>query len=130
MKHFCAAIVLTCVVVLAGCGGGGSSPSTSTMTAPTPTPTPASPVSVGIPMGAQFLTTTSYIPDTVSVSVGTTVKWTNNDSIAHTATSQNNLWGSGDLEPGATFSYTFQSAGTFPYYCVYHPGMVGTITVQ
>ena len=126
MKHLRLASLLTCLVGLTGCGGSSPSP----MSTVTPTPTPGSPVSVGIPVGAQFLTTTSYIPDTVSVKVGTTVKWTNNDNVAHTATSANNLWDTGNIEPGATGSYTFQSAGTFPYYCIYHAGMVGTITVQ
>ena len=127
MKHIGLASLLTSLAVLAGCGGGSSPQSTS----PTPTsPSTSSSVSVAIPMGAQLLTTTSYVPDTLSVKVGTTVKWTNNDSIAHTATSNNNLWDTGNIAPGTTGSYTFQSAGTFPYYCIYHFGMVGTITVQ
>jgi plastocyanin len=87
-------------------------------------------MTVGIPIGASSLTTTAYVPDAITVSVGTTVKWINNDAVAHTASSQNNLWDSGDIQPGATSSHTFQSTGSFPYYCVYHPRMVGTITVQ
>jgi plastocyanin len=85
---------------------------------------------VMIPMGASSFTTTAYIPDSVTVSVGTTIKWTNNDVVAHTVSSQNNLWDSGSLAGGATFSRTFQSTGTFPYYCAFHVGMVGTVTVQ
>ena len=65
-----------------------------------------------------------------SVKVGTTVKWTNNDNVSHDVTSQNNLFFSGNLDPGATYTHTFQSAGSFPYYCTIHPLMVGTITVQ
>jgi plastocyanin len=83
-----------------------------------------------MPMGASFLTTTAYVPNPIAVPVGTTIKWTNNDNVGHTVSSQNNLWDSGDIEPGATYSRTFQSTGTFPYYCAYHPGMVGTISVQ
>jgi plastocyanin len=127
MKHIRLASLLTCLAVLTGCGGSSPSPISTT---PTPTPTSGSPASVGIPMGAQFLSTNSYVPDALTVKVGTTVKWTNNDTLAHTATSNNNLWDTGNIEPGATGSYTFQSAGTFPYYCIYHVGMVGTITVQ
>jgi plastocyanin len=128
MKHIRLASLLTCLLALVGCGGSSPSPMSTT---PTPTPTSGSPVSVGIPMGAQFLTpTATYVPDTLSVKVGTTVKWTNNDIVAHTATSSNNLWDTGNIPAGATGSYTFQSAGTFPYYCIYHLGMVGTITVQ
>jgi plastocyanin len=107
-------------------------PAPTPVPTPTPAPTPSGPpvVTVGIPTGASFLTTTAYIPNAITVAVGTTVTWTNNDNVGHTVSSQNNLWDSGDMEPGVTFSRTFQSAGTFPYYCVYHPLMVGTITVH
>jgi plastocyanin len=62
--------------------------------------------------------------------VGTTVKWTNNDNVAHDVTSQNNLFFSGNMDPGATFSRTFQTTGSFPYYCTIHSRMTGTVTVQ
>jgi plastocyanin len=128
MKHICLASFLICVAALAGCGGGTSS---ATPNVPTPTtPSPSGPLMVTMPMGASFLTTTAYVPNPITVSMGSTIKWTNNDNVAHTVSSQNNLWDSGDIEPGATYSRTFQSTGSFPYYCVYHPGMVGTIAVQ
>jgi plastocyanin len=129
MRHIYLASLLTCVVALAGCGGSGSSPMTI-VPLPTPTPGGASPTPVAMPMGASFLTTTAYMPDSVTVSVGTTVKWTNNDNVAHNVTSQNNLFFSPTMDPGATYTYTFQSAGSFPYYCTIHPLMTGTITVQ
>jgi plastocyanin len=128
MKHLCLASLLTCVVALAGCGGGSSSPMSTT---PTPTPTPGgTSATVAIPLGASVQTTGAYVPDSITVSVGTTVKWTNNDAIAHDVTSQNNLFFSGNMEPGATYSRTFQSTGSFPYYCTIHARMTGTVTVQ
>ena len=54
----------------------------------------------------------------------------NNDAITHTATSDTGVWDSGNLGPGASFSKTFQNAGTFTYKCTIHPGMVGTVNVQ
>jgi plastocyanin len=130
MKHIPLASLLigVCLVALAGCGGGSSSPTPT----PTPTPTPGgtSPTTVSIPLGASGQTTGAYVPDSINVSVGTTVKWTNNDAIAHDVTSKNNLFFSGNMGPGATFSQTFQSTGTFPYYCTIHSGMTGTVTVQ
>jgi plastocyanin len=54
----------------------------------------------------------------------------NNDSIAHTSTANGGAWNSGTMAPGASFSTTFSSAGTFQYHCTIHPGMVGTVTVQ
>jgi len=129
MRQIHLAILLVCVAAAAGCGGGGSSPMTTTPT-PTPTPGGTSPFMAAIPMGASVLTTTAFVPNPITITVGTTVQWTNNDNIAHDVTSQNNLFFSGNLNPGATYTHTFQSAGSFPYYCTIHPLMVGTITVQ
>jgi plastocyanin len=128
MKQLCLAGSLAWVMALAGCSGSASS---QAPTVPTPAPPPNGPagVTVGIPMGASFVSM-GYVPDPITLSVGTTVKWVNNDNVAHTVSSQNNLWDSGDIEPGATYSRTFQSTGSFPYYCVFHPLMVGTITVR
>jgi plastocyanin len=64
------------------------------------------------------------------VSVGSTVTWTNNDTVSHTSTADAGGFDSGILGPGAAFSKTFQSAGSFTYHCAIHPGMVGTVTVQ
>ena len=124
-------MVYTCVGVLAGCGGSSSSPM-ATGPAPTPAPggTPTTTITVTMPMGASFLSTTAYVPNPVTVAVGTTVTWINNDNVAHTTTSQNDVWASPDMEPGSSYSRTFPSTGSFPYYCIYHPGMVGTIVVQ
>jgi plastocyanin len=71
----------------------------------------------------------AFVPQTLYVLPGTTVRWTNRDSAAHTTTSDTGLWNSGDLGQGQTFSYTFNTVGTYPYHCGRHPGMQGTIVV-
>jgi plastocyanin len=71
----------------------------------------------------------SFIPQQLTVSTGTTVIWRNTDSMLHTVTSNTGLFDV-NLQPGETFSYQFSSAGTFSYECTLHPGMVGTIVVQ
>jgi plastocyanin len=76
------------------------------------------------------MTTTAYTPNPITVSVGGTVTWTNNDSTSHTSTANGGAWNSGSMAPGGKFSITFSSAGSFPYHCSIHPGMVGTVTVQ
>lgn len=69
--------------------------------------------------------------DPLEIAVGTTVTWTNNDSVAHTVTqSGGEGFQSGKMDAGATFSYTFTEAGTFDYYCEYHADMASTITVK
>ncbi|MGI0045928.1 MAG: cupredoxin domain-containing protein [Nitrosotalea sp.] len=76
-----------------------------------------------------------FDPASLSVKVGTTVVWTNQDSASHTVTSGDPSGGpsgtfdSGLIKPGNTFKYTFASAGTTPYYCTVHPWMTGKILV-
>jgi plastocyanin len=77
----------------------------------------------------------SFSPSSVTIHPGDTVQWTWNEN-GHTCTSgsscaPNGLWDSGLRGNGATFSYTFNTAGTFPYFCTPHcdMGMVGIITV-
>jgi LPXTG-motif cell wall-anchored protein len=71
-----------------------------------------------------------FVPATVTIGVGDTVVWTNNSNSPHTSTGGS--WDSGTMNPGASFSHTFPSAGTFPYHCEFHEslGMVGTVIVQ
>jgi plastocyanin len=72
----------------------------------------------------------AFTPGTLTIPVGTTVTWTNKGAVNHTTTSDTGLWDSGLLAPGATFSFTFSSAGTFPYHCNVHFMMTGTIVVH
>src|SRR6266480_5866512 len=77
-----------------------------------------------------------FSPSSVTIHSGDQVRWTW-DSSGHSTTSgspgqPNGIWDSGILNQGATFSHTFNSAGTFPYYCIPHGGccgMVGTVVV-
>ena len=72
----------------------------------------------------------SFAPDTIKVSVGTTVTWTNRDDIPHTVVSTDGVFKSKVQDTDGTFSYTFTKAGTYPYYCSVHPKMTGKIVVQ
>lgn len=72
----------------------------------------------------------SFSPASVHVSVGTTVTWSNADMMAHTVTSSDGSFNSGDLQPGKSFSYTFKKPGTYSYICNYHPSMQGTVIVD
>jgi len=71
-----------------------------------------------------------FVPNSVTVPVGTTVTWTNNEAPVHTVTSNAVLFDSGDLLQNKTFSFKFTVAGTVTYRCIYHNGMTGTIIVQ
>ena len=71
-----------------------------------------------------------FRPATITINVGDTVTWRNTDDVPHTSTSEDGVWDSGALAAGEEFSFTFEEAGTFPYFCEFHPGMEGTVVVQ
>jgi plastocyanin len=72
----------------------------------------------------------AFQPGTVTVRVGDSVTWTNNDQVAHTADADNGSWGTGNIAAGASATLTFNSAGTYPYHCEIHPQMTGRVVVQ
>lgn len=72
----------------------------------------------------------AFSPNTVTVAAGTTVTWTNNDTLTHTVDTEDGTLDSGNLENGAEFSFTFDEAGTFDYFCEIHPTMTGSIVVE
>ena len=103
----------------------------NTYTSPsTTTPAPAGSTTVMMVSGASTLSSTAFSPNPISVSVGTTVSWLNNDNTAHAPAANNGVWTSPSIAPSSRFNQTFTTAGSFPYHCTIHPGMVGTITVQ
>jgi plastocyanin len=71
----------------------------------------------------------AFHPATLKIEAGTIVKWTNDQNIDHTVTSNGGLFNSGHLAPGHSFSHTFKRAGKFPYHCMIHPFMKGTVIV-
>ena len=79
----------------------------------------------------------AFNPPAITVSVGDTVTWTNQDSVPHDVASDphpthTDLPGlrSGTLNPGQSYSFTFDKAGTWSYHCHLHPTMKGAVTVQ
>ena len=77
-----------------------------------------------------FIQGMAFNPSSISVTAGTTIKWTNKDGVAHTVTSNTNLFNSGSIASGGTFTFTFSTAGTYSYFCSIHPSMVASVTVN
>ncbi len=71
----------------------------------------------------------SFAPGTIEISAGTTVTWTNEDSAPHTVTADDGSFQSGKMDQGATFSFTFDTPGTYTYHCEYHANMTATVIV-
>lgn len=91
--------------------------------------------------------TMTYTPDTIRVEVGETVRWENSSAVMHTVTADPeeafkdesvtlpdgaSTFDSGNMDPGQTFEYTFETPGTYRYFCIPHEavGMRGTVIVE
>ena len=129
--------VLALVLVAAGCGSSNSSSSGGSSTKTTKTkasPPPAKPKSGGKTVSIS-MKNIQFNPKTLTVAKGTTVKWTNDDSVNHDVTKKGGpgpdfASGQGNLAKGATYKQTLSTPGTISYVCTVHPGMAGTITVK
>jgi amicyanin len=156
-----AAVAAACAMLLAACGGAGGGlagqaitpgsgqrlaglPGTPGLPSPLPTAMPAmggmpassqataSPVAAtGVSANSVAIKNFAFGPQVVAVHVGATVHWTNNDSEAHTVTSDAGATlNSPVLQPGAGYSHTFTQPGTYSYYCTIHPFMHGKVVVS
>ncbi len=118
ISTFILCLIISTVIISCTKSGG-------TYGSPTPPPPPP-------PLGAGVIgmSGSSFSPASVTVKVGETVKWTNNDNVSHTVTSNNGTtFDSGSMAVGTSFSFTPAVAGTFLYHCNFHGGMTGTLTV-
>jgi len=92
------------------------------------------PLGVGVPSCEEIME--CYLPSSLTVETGTTVIWKNLDAAAHLATSgtpdggPDGIFDSGMIMTNGTFEHEFTDSGEFQYYCLVHPWMVGTVTVE
>lgn len=106
---------LALTLILTGCGSASSTPK---KVLPPHTPTTRT---VDI---KNFV----FMPTTISIRIGDTLTWTNNDLVEHSIKSD--TFNSKPFGTGKTFSYKFTKAGTFQYTCGIHPNMQGTVVVE
>jgi plastocyanin len=72
-----------------------------------------------------------FVPESLTVNVGDTIVWKNEDVAPHTATAKGkNPFDSGNLDSGKSWSYTVKKKGNYPYYCAYHLSMKGKIVAR
>jgi len=95
-------------------GNSGSNPVTSVSTSATP--------------NQIAISNFAFAPNVITVPVGTTITWINQDAVTHSIKSADFV--STDLAQGQSFQHTFKTAGTFEYSCSIHPSMPGKIIVQ
>ena len=97
-------------------------------------------VSVTIPTGSSSpgceTSSACYSPASSTINAGDTVEWKNTDTAAHTVTSgspadgPSGVFDSSLIMAGASFDYTFDAAGSYDYFCMVHPWMVGNVKVN
>jgi plastocyanin len=94
---------------------------------------PSEAVTVSIASGATGKGPQAYGQNPLEINVGTTVTWKNDDTVAHTVTSDaSGQFDSGNLSPGQTYQHTFNATGTYPYHCAIHgqQSMSGVVHVN
>jgi plastocyanin len=116
MSHLGALLALA----LLTCAGTAAQTQSTPSPAPSPTATP-----VAIVHTKDF----AYSPKELKINVGDAVEFVNDDELAHTVTSNDKTFDSGDLDAHQMWLHTFTKAGTFTYYCTYHPFMQAKIVV-
>ncbi|MDX1658685.1 MAG: plastocyanin/azurin family copper-binding protein [Nitriliruptorales bacterium] len=128
MRHSAITALLVGTLVVAGCGGSDIEPTATSTTA-----------SAG-EEAAVTIEDFEFMSETIEVTVGTTITWTNEDDFAHTVTSgspgeqtdrfDNELGSLGEHEASGTMAtYTVEEPGEISYFCRFHPRMTGTIVV-
>ena len=134
MKKYLIAVLIiiaamTCILV-AGCA-------TNTNVTTSPNPTVASTVATQSSPSLSNATYTiaiknfTFQPSSLTIKRGTTVTWLNEDSVAHTVTSDDGKFpSSGNLNKAETYQFQFNSLGSYDYHCSPHPFMKGKINVE
>jgi len=124
-------IVIAFVTIAATVMKGNVQAPASTSNTPTPLAT-GTPVVTASPAATSSVTISNFTfsPAAITVKVGTSVTWTNQDSAGHTVVGDSEGGPSSSLlNQGQSYSFTFNTVGTFPYHCGVHPSMVGSVTV-
>ena len=122
--------LLAGALAASACGGGSKAKTTPTATSPVGTPKTTQAAATPGAQGASVeIKNFAFEPKAVTIKVGQTVTWTNQDSAAHTVAGDGGI-DSGDLPKGKSYSKTFDAEGTFDYHCSIHPQMKGQVIVQ
>jgi plastocyanin len=123
-------VILTIVFVITGSISCSSNSTTTKPGGAQTSPPPGQTPGTDFKPAAVSIEGLAFVPASITVAVGTTITWTNNDSVVHTVTSDTGAFDSKNMAKGSTFSHTFTDPGVYSYHCTLHPYMKGTITVQ
>lgn len=129
------AAALALALVVGGCGGSDDASDDATTTeAPTDETTTTEAPEVEVPEGAVetdqvTIADLAFGPEVIVVQAGTTVRFANEDTEAHTITHDDGEFQTGAIPPGESLGLPFPEPGTYTYHCEIHPAMTGTVVV-
>jgi plastocyanin len=90
----------------------------------------SAPTAAASPAAVVHIKDFAFAPPSVTVKTGDTVRFINDDGVAHTVTASDKSFDSGNMNQSQTWNYTFAKAGTYAYVCAYHTYMKGTVIVK
>jgi plastocyanin len=109
------------LALFAGCGGGEDTTSRE----------PASTGASGGGVVEVRIKDIKFVPENITANVGQTIRWTNEDAVAHNVKAEEGAdFASDSLSKGETFDFKVSEPGKIPYVCTFHAGQKGSITVQ
>jgi plastocyanin len=88
------------------------------------------PLAAQTPAVAVVIDNFVFSPERLTITVGTTVTWTNHDDIPHTVAAKDRAFKSKVMDTDESYSFTFATPGEYTYFCSLHPHMTGTIVVE
>ena len=137
------AIVTGLVLLGAGCSNAPTNTQSPAEIQPTVTVPPTSSIPQALPTSTEkkvletvinrvnvVISNFSFQPKSLSIPVGSTVTWTNNDSAPHTISADDGSFDSGNMAPGSNFSHTFSTSGNVLYHCAFHSSMHGSVEIK
>lgn len=107
-----------------------ASPTAATLTLPAATLSPTKGATPSARRVEVSIANFAYQPASISTGRGSTIVWTNRDTVAHTVTADNGSFDSGSIAPGDSFEQRFDKSKSYSYTCSFHPQMKGIITIQ
>lgn len=124
-----ASLILVAIMTVSACGRSAATPPVMPMGPASSVPAPGPQI-----VDAISIKGFAFAPDVLTVPVGTTVTWVNDEDSLHTVTSgtpeiPTGRFDSGEIDTGVEFPYTFTKQGTYPFFCARHDFMKGVVTV-
>ena len=107
-----------------------TTPTSSSSSSSTPSTSNSNTSSQAVPTNSVNMADMKFAPAVITIPLGATVHWNNNDSVTHTITADDGSFNSGNIASKSNYTHSFSTAGTFKYQCSIHEGMTGTVIVR